>query len=89
MLSRTRELEHLAIAQRHVIRCRQLIHQQIAIIRSERTHFWDDNVSLTLLRELRRSQTYARDHLHAIEAELNGPARRPNGSIGARVRALS
>jgi hypothetical protein len=71
MLSRTRELEHLATAQRHVIRCRQLIRLQISILRLQRSHRWDDAVSLKLLHELRNSLGNARDHMHTIERALD------------------
>lgn len=74
MLSRTRELEHLATAQRHVIRCQQLIRLQIAVIRLQRANQWRNSDSLNLLRELRIALLLGRQHMHAIERALEGAA---------------
>lgn len=70
MLNRTQELEHLAAAQGHVIRCRHLIRQQIKIVRRQRAHRIDISNSLILLRELRVALSLGRHHIHHIEQDL-------------------
>lgn len=86
MLNRTLELEHLATAQRHVIRCRHLIRQQIKIVRLQQAHRMDMSESLKLLRELRVALSLGRRHIHNIEQDLEQLAEDEGRRLGAPTR---